>query len=32
MLGRENKVRLRDRVINDKGGRTIKSDAHMFCQ
>ena len=34
MLGRENKVRLRDRVIDDRGGRTINSEEHMFmfCQ
>ena len=30
MLGRENKVRLRDRVMDDRGRRTAKSDEHMF--
>jgi hypothetical protein len=32
MLGRENKDRVRDRVIDDRGGRTfnLKSNEHIF--
>lgn len=29
MLGRENKDRVRDRVIDDRGGRAFKSNEHM---